>query len=117
MRSTILEAPNHPVSYWFLVAACVALVPHVVSAAPPSAASDGHKLAQRYCAVCHVIAPSPVRGWTDAPSFEAVANRKGTTTRALSTFIQHPHMDMENTGRPPGEANDIAAYIFSLRKN
>ena len=65
---------------------------------------------------CHQIAPSSKRGWTDAPAFEAIANRPGSTTEMLSAKIQQPHMKMLNTERPAAEANDIAVYIMSLRK-
>jgi hypothetical protein len=83
--------------------------------APNSAA--GHKIAQQYCAECHVIAPYGKRGWTDAPAFDAIAKQRGTTAQTLITFIQRPHMHMVNTGRPPEEAADIAAYILTLRKH
>jgi hypothetical protein len=65
---------------------------------------------------CHPIAPTGKRGWTDAPAFEAIANRPCSTTETLSATIQQPHMKMLNIGRPVAEANDIAVYIMSLRK-
>jgi hypothetical protein len=56
-------------------------------------------------------------GWTDAPAFQTIANRTDWTAAKLSGLIQQPHLHMLNTGRPPSEANEIAAYIISLRKN
>jgi cytochrome c len=101
----------------FAVAAiCLATVPrHGFADQPPNAAA-GLKLAQQYCVRCHQIAPSGKRGWTDAPAFEAIANRPGSTTETLSATIQKPHMKMLNTQRPVAEANEIAVYIMSLRK-
>lgn len=77
----------------------------------------GQALSQRYCIECHIVVPSSKRGWTDAPSFVEIANREGVTRAKLSGFIQQPHMHMLNTGRPPHEADEIGAYIMSLRNN
>jgi hypothetical protein len=63
-----------------------------------------------------MVTPSGARGWTDAPAFEAIANRPGTTVATLSAIIQKPHMKMLNTERPKGEADAIAAYIISLHQ-
>ncbi len=82
------------------------------NAGPP----PGLALAQTYCAECHMVVPSASRGWTDAPSFESVANRPGTTIAGLTAIIEKPHMDMLNTRRPPNEAHAIAAYIMTLRQ-
>ncbi len=62
-----------------------------------------------------MIAPSTARGWTDAPPFEEIANRPGTSIATLSAIIGKPHMNMLHTGRPPNEAHAIAAYIMTLR--
>jgi hypothetical protein len=83
----------------------------------PRTLPPARKLSQQHCAECHVVAPGGKRGWTDAPAFDAITNRRGTTAQTLSTFIQHEHMHMVNTGHPPTEANEIAAYFLSLRKS
>jgi cytochrome c2 len=80
-------------------------------------AATGQALAQEYCAECHMVVPSSKAGWTDAPAFLEIANRQGTTEAKLKGFIQKPHMHMLNTGRPPHEADEISAYIMSLRKS
>jgi cytochrome c len=80
-------------------------------------AAAGQALVQQYCAECHMVVPSSKRGWSDAPAFLEIANRQGTTQAKLSAFIQKPHMHMLNTDRPPHEADEISAYIMSLRKN
>lgn len=82
----------------------------------PGDAAAGRQLAEQYCVSCHVIVPSSQRGWTDAPSFEAIANRPGVTQAQLSTVAQKPHENMLNDQRPKAEADAIAAYIMSLRK-
>lgn len=78
--------------------------------------APGLALSQQYCVGCHVVAPSASKGWTDAPAFDAIANRRGTTTASLTAIIEKPHMKMLNTQRPPNEAKAIAAYIMTLRQ-
>jgi mono/diheme cytochrome c family protein len=99
-----------------MAVAGLAIVPGAAFAAPSPQAASGLKLAQQYCAGCHQVSPSSKRGWTDAPAFDAIANRPGTTMAGLNAIIRKPHMKMLNTDRPPQEANDIATYILTLRK-
>jgi mono/diheme cytochrome c family protein len=117
MQSLTPGTPSRRIQYRLVAAACLALAPHTVLADPSPNAAAGQKLAQQYCAECHAVVPSSKSGWTDAPAFEAIANRPGTTAQALSLFIQQAHMHMLNTQRPPAEANEIAAYILGLRKS
>jgi cytochrome c len=107
---------NRQLSYRLIVALFLGAMPRAVFAEPAPNSAAGHKIAQQYCAECHVIAPNGKRGWTDAPAFDAIANQRGTTPQSLITFIERPHMHMVNTGRPTEEAADIAAYILTLRK-
>lgn len=80
-------------------------------------AAIGQKLSEQFCTECHVVVPNGAGGWTDAPSFDAIANKKDVTRAKLTSFIQRPHMHMLNTQRPEGEADAIATYIMSLRKS
>ena len=83
--------------------------------AQSAAVSEGHQLAQKTCVVCHVIVPNGPGSWTDAPSFESIANRPTITQQWLANFIQnpqHPHMLFEEYTR--AQASAIAAYIMSL---
>ena len=90
---------------------------HGHAQAGPRGAAAGGRLAQQYCSQCHVVTPSDQTGWTSAPSFEAIANRKGVTAAGLSTFIQQPQPAMLHTNRPRDEADALAAYIMSLHRN
>ncbi|HEY0183179.1 MAG TPA: cytochrome c [Rhodopila sp.] len=118
MISLTTKSAGRRISQQVVAAFCLAMTPLVAFADPvPRNVAAGQKLAQQYCAECHVVVPGTGSGWTDAPAFDAVANRQGTTAQTLSSFIQQPHMHMVNTGRPPNEANEIAAYILSLRKS
>ena len=97
-------------------AGCLVIASQMVFAASAPRPAAGQKLSQQYCAECHVVAPNGKAGWTDAPAFEVIANKRGTTAQSLRNFIEQPHMHMVNTGRPASEASDIAAYILSFRK-
>jgi cytochrome c2 len=97
---------------------CLMVAAQCAHAQPaPTNAATGQKLAEQLCSECHVVVPNGHAGWTDAPAFDVIANRPGNTAAKLSAFIQKQHMHMLNTARPRGEANAIAAYIVSLRKN
>ena len=93
-----------------LGAALVALPASAQTSAPA-----GHALATQYCARCHIVAPGGAGGWTNAPSFEAIANNPQANLGGLSAFIQRPYEKMLNTGRPANESEAIATYILSLR--
>jgi cytochrome c len=95
---------------------CVAAFAASVRAqSAPKNVAVGQRLASEHCARCHVAVLNGEAGWTDAPSFAAIANRPQTTAAKLSAFIQQPHMHMLDLPLPPVQANAVAAYIISLR--
>lgn len=100
-----------------LAIAAAAPARHASAQAVPNTASSGKNLAGQYCVTCHVIAPSKQSGWTDAPSFVTIANRRGVTPESLSAFIQKSHANMMNDKRPKDEADALATYIVSLRNH
>jgi cytochrome c len=83
----------------------------------PNTPAEGKRLAEQYCVSCHIIAPTGQGGWTDAPRFDAIANRPNISAAWISDFLQKPHMNMLNDQRPVPEAQAIATYILSLRKH
>jgi mono/diheme cytochrome c family protein len=95
------------------IALCASLVSDPCRA--QSAVSEGHEIAQKTCAVCHVIEPNGSGSWTDAPSFESVANRPGMTQQRLADFVQKPHMHMVSDQYTPAQARVIAEFILSQR--
>ncbi len=78
--------------------------------------AEGARLAQDLCSRCHVTTGEARLGWTNAPSFTAIANKPATTTASLQAFIQKPHMRMSNLARSRAEAADLTAYILTLRQ-
>ena len=80
-------------------------------------ASEGHRLAQAWCQTCHAVEPG-IAGWFDtAPSFEAIANRNGTTALSLKVFLKTSHQNMPNLIIAPDQADALASYILSLRND
>jgi hypothetical protein len=77
--------------------------------------SEGYQLALKTCTPCQVIIPNGPGSWTDAPSFESIANRPGITQRWLADFVQKPNMHMVTDQYTGAQANAIASYILSLR--
>jgi len=90
----------------------------VLAASPAGAAdaSNGGRLAARWCAACHVVAPNQ-RGTTgEAPPFATIARRTDFSAARIALFLLDPHPKMPDMGLTRSEAADLAAYIASLRK-
>ena len=90
--------------------ACVSLV---VARADPD---DGEKLARRWCAGCHLVAPDQQRASTDAPPFVTIARVPGFNREKLAFFLLEPHPKMPSMVLSRSEAADLADYIARLSK-
>ena len=77
--------------------------------------SRGHELARRWCSVCHLISADQPLTFSFAPTFADIAERP-LTTRDLATRLLAPHKQMPDRALSRSEAEDIAAYIKTLRK-
>jgi mono/diheme cytochrome c family protein len=87
----------------------------VVQPALAADASNGMRVAQLWCAACHVVTVSQREANADAPPFEEIAKRPNFSEQGLVTFLLDPHAKMPNMNLTRIEANDIAAYIGTLR--
>ena len=85
------------------------------SVAETKSVAEGKRLVQP-CARCHVIVANGPSSWTDAPPFEAIANRPGIQRAGLANFMQQQHMHMLTDTYTNAQANSIASYILGLRK-
>jgi cytochrome c len=102
----------------FIAVLGLAVLPRSAAADPSAEAiAAGHKLAQTYCADCHVIELTPKPAWNDPPPFQVTASRPDVTAASLAAHIRKPHGKVATNARPPAEADEIAAYILSLRRN
>ena len=77
--------------------------------------SEGHRLAQAWCETCHATEPHTAGMLDQAPSFEAIANRRGTTALSLKVFLKTSHANMPNLIIDPSQADALASYILSLK--
>ena len=98
--------------------AAAALPAHVKVTNRSGDIQAGRALAQANCSGCHVVVPRPgaVRSFTGAPDFADIAQRPGTTRRSLHAFLRSPHPIMPSPVVPDREANDVIAYILSLKQ-
>ena len=75
-------------------------------------AVNGKRLANRWCAACHVVAPEQTRANADAPSFADVARRYDGPH--LTRFLSNPYPRMPDMSLTQPEIADLVAYIRSL---
>ena len=96
---------------------CLTLVAIFVAPSVLAADADnGERLAQRWCASCHVVAPNQREANADAPPFETIARTFGFNGEKLVFFLLEPHPKMPSMALTRSEANDIATYIGKLAK-
>ena len=84
---------------------------------PLESISAGHRLAEAWCKDCHAIEPMTVGARGNPPDFTAIANRPSTTALSLKVFFKTSHRRMPNLIIAPEQADDLANYILSLKRN
>ena len=72
-------------------------------------------LAKRWCASCHVVSPEQQRASADVPPFATIARSPGFDARHLAYFLLIPHPKMPDLPLTRAAADDIAAYIATLK--
>ena len=77
--------------------------------------SEGHRLAESWCQACHAIEPHMAGTYDGAPSFSAIANRRGTTALSLKVFLKTSHQNMPNLVTAPEQTDALVSYILSLK--
>ena len=78
-------------------------------------AANGQRLAERWCASCHVVASSQQHGNTQAPPFSEIAKKPHLDAPMIALFLLLPHPKMPDMSLSRYEAGDLAAYIASLK--
>jgi cytochrome c len=79
--------------------------------------SAGHRLAAAWCKDCHAIEAGSAGAPGRAPDFLRIANRASTTELSLKVFFRSNHRSMPNLIIAPGQADDLAHYILSLKRD
>jgi mono/diheme cytochrome c family protein len=84
----------------------------------PGNVAAGHRIAQQWCSECHKVDPAQrlVDPEAEAPTFEEVANDPSTTPLSLRVFFQSSHENMPDLHISQSQADDLVAYILSLKK-
>ncbi len=75
-------------------------------------AAQGEKIARRWCAACHLVAPDQKEASADVASFAAAARHK--TNAELADFLTDPHPKMPDMMLSREEIADLVAYMRSL---
>jgi mono/diheme cytochrome c family protein len=78
-------------------------------------ANNGRRIAQARCSPCHIVVPNQRQELAKSPPFEDIARQNGFNAEMLAYLILAPHPRMNLTFTRE-EAEDLAAYIASLRK-
>lgn len=106
------------------LALAFSLAAQAQSANSPNGAS-GKQLALQTCTACHTVSADQSHKPAlepEAPSFLSIANDPGVTAPVVSAFLLTNHRSLKTPPDMPAmilsepEANDLAAYIMSLRK-
>jgi mono/diheme cytochrome c family protein len=75
----------------------------------------GRRLAEAWWSECHAIGWESAGGLLRGPSFVDVAKRPKTTPLSLNVFLRSNHDNMPNLILKRDEADDIVAYILTLK--
>ena len=88
-----------------------------LAASPGHAADAAHglDLAKRWCASCHVVAPDQKQASADVPPFASIAKSPNFSAAGIAYFLLDPHPKMPTLPLSRTAADDIAAYMQSLR--
>jgi mono/diheme cytochrome c family protein len=74
-------------------------------------ADNGSRLAQRWCASCHIVSGIQSKGTDTAPSFASMAQMTDVSAEKLAYFLLEPHPKMQDMSLSRDAAKDLAAYI------
>jgi mono/diheme cytochrome c family protein len=101
-----------------VVALCSIVVVLLFSTLPSYSADPQHGLvlAKRWCASCHVVSPEQERASADVPPFATIARSPSFDAKQLAYFLLNPHPKMPDLPLSRTAADDIAAYIASLKR-
>ncbi len=79
-------------------------------------AQHGRDLAKRWCASCHLVSADQARASADVPPFATIARSSNFDAKRLAYFLLDPHPKMPELPLSRAAAEDIAAYIETLRQ-
>jgi len=98
-------------TYWItlIVLACT------TEAALAADANNGARLAQRWCASCHIVSGTQSKGIDTAPPFASIAQMTDFSAEKIAYFLLELHPKMQVMSLSRDAAKDLAAYIAEQR--
>jgi mono/diheme cytochrome c family protein len=76
---------------------------------------NGRHLAQHWCGSCHRVATLRTPDIRGIPTFVEVARLPSTTALSLRAFLYTSHANMPNIQLSSADADDLIAFILSLK--
>lgn len=89
----------------------------VVTAAS-SPTERGLAFARTHCSACHAVGATQLSPNPEAPPFETVVNTPALTSATLGSWLRNSHNfpEVMNFEIEPGQIDDLAAYMLTLRR-
>ena len=120
--STFGDSMDVPDKFWRKWPGAITLTVFLWPAFPHPCHADrveqGRLLAERLCATCHMNKGQGEKtGPMGVPSFQAVANRRAQTHARIVEWLRSGPTAMPDHRLTWDEADSLAAFILSLRKN
>jgi mono/diheme cytochrome c family protein len=78
--------------------------------------SAGHEIAMTICGSCHEFFALMLPRTEVPPNFEDIANLPSTTALSLKAFLRSKHNQMPNFIFSDADADDVIAFILSLKR-
>jgi mono/diheme cytochrome c family protein len=90
----------------------LAVSPYAAWAADRAA---GERIAQRWCAACHIASPGQTRGADGVPTFEAIALDSAMNQERFRAALIGNHPAMPDAQLTRAQFDDLWAYVRALR--
>jgi len=87
------------------------------AAAEQESIAAGQRLAEAWCTKCHALEAASAGSLGRAPDFVRIANRTSTTELSLKVFLRSNHRSMPNLIIAPDQADSLAKFILSLKRD
>jgi len=104
---------------WTLIRRCLAYTAMLALLAGNGALAqnvdNGRRIYERSCVSCHAI-DTPTRRQASVISFAAIAAKPAVNADVIASFLLMPHVTMPGLRLDHRDAQDVAAFIMSLKK-
>ena len=74
-------------------------------------ADNGGRIAERWCAQCHIVSSDQKSANIDVPSFDKIARSVEIDPRRIEAYLKVRHTQMPDMSLTRGEIDDLLAYI------